>query len=124
MPPAGMNVSGGPANASDYSFNDLAKLAHAVSPTTSTWMTIPMAWSDSEYTAFGKQLCSWESSYAFPSMWVECNNENWNGGGYLKIPNNYDSIYGSVCMHDFQVIAAACRQDHGLRSNRKWMHRW
>jgi hypothetical protein len=108
MPPAGMNVSGGPQNASDYSFNDLAKLAHAISPTTSTWMTIPMAWTDSEYKAFGQQLCNWESTYNFPNMWVECNNENWNGGGYLKIPNTYNSIYGSVCMHDFQVIAAAC----------------
>jgi hypothetical protein len=120
VPPNGANFSGGIIGGG-YSFNDLAVLANTVSSTTSPWFTIPMGWTDAEYTAFGNQLCSWESNYRFPNMWVECNNENWNyAQGLWKVPvTPTDPAYGAACARDIQLMNAACSdsQIHYLWNN-------
>lgn len=108
--PAGGYIGNGSAwQNGSLSFADMTRLAHAVSPTTSVWYTFPWGWSDAEYTAWGNQLCSWESTYSFPSIWVECNNENWNGApGPQKTASQYAGSYGAACARDFKLVQAAC----------------
>ena len=109
MPPEGGWISQGIVYNEEYSFADLVTLARAISSTTNTWMTIPMGWTDAEYTAFGNQLCSWETTYNFPQMSVECNNENWNGGGGpFDTADATEPAYGMACGRAFALISAAC----------------
>jgi hypothetical protein len=111
IPPVGENLSGSVEADNFYSYKDLMTLAHAVSSTTSPYLTIPVGWQDSDYTTFGKDICAAESSNNFPGIWVECSNENWNGGaGVYYKGNNYG--YGGACARAFQVISTACADTH------------
>jgi hypothetical protein len=56
------------ANGATFSYGEMTGLAAALSSSASPWYTVGMAWPDSDYQAFGKQLCSWESTYNFPAM--------------------------------------------------------
>ena len=83
MPPMGQLESLG-IDGTAFSYGEMVGLAAALSSTTSPWLTVGMAWPDNDYQTFGSQLCKWEGTYNFPAIYVECNNENWNGGsGYL-----------------------------------------
>jgi hypothetical protein len=119
--PVGPTETSGIQDTGEFTFADVVGLAHAVSATTSPWLTIPIAWSDSDYITFGDQLCSWESTYNFPNIWVECNNEDWNGGtdSNWKIGNPYFPAYGMACARAFNLISAACsdKQIHYLLDN-------
>jgi hypothetical protein len=93
-----------------FTFADVVELAHAISFTTSPWLTIPIAWSDVDYITFGNQVCSWESTYSFPNIWVECNNENWNGwaNDNWKVNQSYTPAYGMACARAFNLISKTC----------------
>jgi hypothetical protein len=118
MPPLGMNISGGVQITNSYSYNDLAKISGAVSPYTSPWITIGMALTDADYTTYGNDFCSLESTYNFPNIWVECNNENWSGAQSFEKTSSLYS-YGQACYRAFQLISAACpdSQIHYLLDN-------
>ena len=87
MPPMGQLESLG-IDGTAFSYGEMVGLAAALGSTTSPWLTVGMAWPDSDYQRFGSQLCKWEGSHNFPAIYVECNNENWNGGQgrYFKTP--------------------------------------
>jgi hypothetical protein len=119
--PVGPSETSGVQDTGEFTFADVVGLAHAVSATTSPWLTIPIAWSDSDYTTFANQLCNWESTYNFPNIWVECNNENWNGTAdqNWKINQSYTPGYGMACARAFNLISTACSdsQIHYLINN-------
>jgi hypothetical protein len=119
--PVGQDETSGVQTTGEFTFADVVGLAHAVSSTTSPWLTIPIAWSDADYTTFGNQVCSWESTYSFPNIWVECNNENWNGAAdnNWKINQSYTPAYGTACARAFNLISQACSdsQIHYLINN-------
>jgi hypothetical protein len=118
MPPMGQ-LGGLGIDGTAFSYGEMVGLAAALSSTTSPWLTVGMAWPDSDYQTFGRQLCSWESAYNFPAIYVECNNENWNGGsgGYFKTTNS--PAYGLACARAFDEISSECSnsQIHYLLNN-------
>ena len=87
MPPMGQLESLG-IDGTAFSYGEMVGLAAALGSTTSPWLTVGMAWPDNDYQTFGSQLCKWEGAYNFPAIYVECNNENWNGGEgtFFKTP--------------------------------------
>jgi hypothetical protein len=109
MPPMGQLGSSG-VDGTTFSYGEMVGLAAALSSTTSPWLTVGMAWPDSDYQTFGKQLCSWQHSYNFPAIYVECNNEDWNGGNgtYFKTGKSEFSAYGLACARAFHEISAEC----------------
>jgi hypothetical protein len=89
-----------------FPLSDTVQLAHAVSSTTGPWLTFADSWFDSDLSAFGSALCTWESTYNFPHIWVECGNENW-----ITDPNTVggqEGPYGNMCHRDFMLISNAC----------------
>jgi hypothetical protein len=120
MPPMGQLESLG-IDGNAFSYGEMVGLAAALSSTTSPWLTVGMALSDSDYQTFGKQLCGWESTYNFPAIYVECNNENWNGasGPYFKTPISQTPAYGLACARAFNQISSICSdsQIHYLFNN-------
>jgi len=110
MPPAGETISTGVEQGALMTFGDTVGLAASVGTSTSPWLTIPMAWTDADYTAFGNQLCSWETTYNFPSIWVECNNEDWNGANnwWQKLHGILVPGYRASCARAFNLISTAC----------------
>jgi hypothetical protein len=109
MPPMGQ-LGGSGVDGTAFSYGEMVGLAAALGSTTSPWLTVGMAWPDSDYQTFGKQLCSWQSSYKFPSIYVECNNEDWNAGSgtYFKTGSSEFSAYGLSCARAFHEISSAC----------------
>ena len=108
-PPMGLSEAFGVSPAPS-TFTDVVQLANAVSPTTSPWLVIPMGWSDSEYSAFGTQLCSWMSTYHPPNIFVEFNNEDWNGAlsPGVKILPPYSLAYGEAASRAFSLMTTTC----------------
>jgi hypothetical protein len=106
--PVGDNKSA--INGASFTDADVISLAGAVSSTTYPWLTIPMAWSDTDYTNFANELCSAESTYGFSQIWVECNNEDWNGAAasYEKLGYPYYPAYGQACARAFNLISTTC----------------
>lgn len=104
-----------------FSYGEMVGLAAALSPTTSPWLTVGMAWPDNDYQTFGTQLCAWESTYHFPAIYVECNNEDWNGGEgtYFKTDSSQFPAYGLACARAFDEISSKCSdsQIHYLYNN-------
>ena len=89
MPPMGQ-LGGIGIDGTAFSYGEMVGLAAALSSTTSPWLTVGMAWPDTDYQTFGTQLCNWESTYHFPAIYVECDNEDWNSGSgtYFKTPSS------------------------------------
>lgn len=109
MPPMGqLEIVG--IDGTAFSYGEMVGLAAALSPTTSPWLTVGMAWPDSDYQTFGKQLCTWESTYKFPAIYVECNNEEWNTGQghYFKTGNSQVPAYGLACARAFNEVSSSC----------------
>jgi hypothetical protein len=94
-----------------YTDADLVALAAAVSSTTSPQFSIPPAWPDADYQALANQLCTWESTYNFPHIWIECGNENWTAGGdsaglqWWEMPGDNQS-YGAACARAFSLTSS------------------
>ena len=107
MPPMGQLESLG-IDSTAYSYGEMVGLAAALSSTTSPWLTVGMAWPDNDYQTFGSQLCKWEGIYNFPAIYVECNNENWNGSAspYFKTP--MFPAYGLACARAFNQTSSKC----------------
>ena len=105
MPPMGQLESLG-IDGTAFSYGEMVGLAAALSSTTSPWLTVGMAWPDSDYQTFGSQLCKWEGTYNFPAIYVECNNENWNGGEGTLFQNTQlaSPAYGLACARAFNQI--------------------
>jgi hypothetical protein len=120
MPPMGQ-LGGMGVEGTTFSYGEMVGLAAALSSTTSPWLTVGMAWPDSDYQTFGTQLCKWESTYHFPAIYVECNNEDWNGGAgsYFKAPSSEFPAYGLACARAFNQIVSKCSasQIHYLYNN-------
>jgi hypothetical protein len=118
MPPMGQLESLG-IDGIAFSYGEMIGLAAALSSTTSPWLTVGMAWPDNDYQTFGSQLCKWEGTYNFPAIYVECNNENWNGSEspYFKTPMS--PSYGLACARAFNEISSKCRNSriHYLINN-------
>jgi len=115
IPVGGSGYNGVPANFQEsgasnmYSVPDLQVLANTLAA--SVHITLPMAWSDADYTAFGSYICSSESTYPnIPNYYLECNNEDWNGAndGKWKIPYPEQPGYGLACKRAFRLLSAAC----------------
>ena len=107
MPPMGQLESLG-IDGTAFSYGEMVGLAAALGSTTSPWLTVGMAWPDNDYQTFGSQLCKWEGTYNFPAIYVECNNENWNGGEgtYFKTPMS--PAYGLACARAFNQTSSKC----------------
>jgi hypothetical protein len=113
MPPMGQ-LGGLGIDSTAFSYGEMVGLAAALSPTTSPWLTVGMAWPDADYQTFGKQLCSWESSHHFPAIYVECDNEVWNTGSgtYFKTDNSELPAYGLACARAFNEMSSECSDSH------------
>ncbi|HMD53668.1 MAG TPA: hypothetical protein VKJ65_03855, partial [Phycisphaerae bacterium] len=109
MPPMGQLESLG-IDGTAFSYGEMVGLAAALGSTTSPWLTVGMAWPDNDYRTFGSQLCKWEGTYKFPAIYVECNNENWNGaeGTFFKTPGSQSPAYGLACARAFNQISSKC----------------
>lgn len=118
MPPMGQLESLG-IDGTAFSYGEMIGLAAALSSTTSPWLTVGMAWPDNDYHTFGSQLCKWEGTYNFPAIYVECNNENWNGGEGLYFKTPMSPAYGLACARAFDQTSSKCNDSriHYLFNN-------